>query len=495
MEKFKSKGQIKKKNRCSIYSLDYLKPEVVAVAFAKCSRSPDSFKKIACELTDEKSADFHEKWVVGYGHSSVAEHATLHLAIENVSILATKVIEDNRLASYTEKSTRYQIFNREKYYKPENIMASSFGKTYEDTMNYIYDTYVGFNELMKNFIVKKYPIEKNQSEKVYNVVIKARVCDNIRYLLPTATLTNLGITANARVLEHAIVKLLSHPLKEMQEIGAKIKKEALKIIPTLIKFADANKYIQKTNKSLSSLSKDFLSKNPEPVNPVEIVDYDKNAENKLVAGLLYRHSNLPYKQIMVQVKSMSQKKKEKVIDEALRNRSDYDQPIREFENIYYTFDILMDYGAFRDIQRHRMCTQLNQRVTVIHGYDTPKEIREAGLEKEYDKVMDKAAGLYNKLHRRFPDEAQYVIPLAFRKRTLFTWNLRELHHFISLRTGIKGHISYRRIAQACWQKISKIHPLLAKYIRVNMEGGSSSWASTMFNPEYNYMPKTRGKNN
>lgn len=492
MEKSKSKGKVKK-NRCLVYSLDYLKPEVVAVAFAKCSRSPESFKKIAEELTDEKSADFHEKWVVGYGHSSVAEHATLHLAMENVSILATKVIEDNRLASFTEKSTRYQIFNREKYYQPENVMASSLGRTYEKTMNYIYDTYVGFNEPMRNFIIKKYPIKEEQSEKAYNVIIKARVCDNIRYLLPTATLTNLGITANARVLEHAIVKLLSHPLQEMREIGAKIKKEALKITPTLIKFAEVNKYLQKTNELLSSLSKNFLRKYPDPVNPVEIIAYDRDAENKLVASLLYRHSTLPYKQIMVRVKSMKQREKERIVEEALKNRSDYDQPLREFENVYYTFDILMDYGAFRDVQRHRMCTQLNQEATVIHGYDTPAEIREVGLEQKYNKVMDEAAGLYNKLYRRFPNEAQYVVPLAFRKRTLFTWNLRELHHFISLRTGPKGHVSYRRIAQACWQKINKIHPLLAKYIRVNMEGGSASWASTMFNPEYNYMPKIRRK--
>ena len=143
-------------NKLNIYSLDHLKPEVVAVAFAKCSRSPESFKTIADELTDEKSADFHEKWVVGYGHSSVAEHATLHLAIENVSILATKVIEDNRLASYTEKSTRYQIFDRDKYYKPGNILSSEFVGDYETTLNYIFDAYTGLNVSMRDFIVKKY---------------------------------------------------------------------------------------------------------------------------------------------------------------------------------------------------------------------------------------------------------------------------------------------------------------------------------------------------
>ncbi len=476
-------------NKRAIYSLDHLKPEVVAVAFAKCSRSPETFAAIATELTDEKSADFHEKWVVGYGHSSVAEHATLHLAVENVSILATKVLEDNRLASYTEKSTRYQVFDKTKYYKPKKIMESPLGEEYQKTMDYIFDTYTEMNEPMKEFITKKYPKKEEEPEKMYNAINKARVCDNIRYTLPTATLTNLGMTANARVFEHAIAKLLSHPLEEMQDIGQEMKETALKITPTLIKFANVNEYLKNTPPELTRLSNELLNGDPEPVTPVEIIDYDKDAEDKLVAALLYRSSTLPYKQILNQTKKLTQEQKEKVIDEALKNRAAFDSPLRELEHIYYTFDILMDYGAYRDVQRHRMNTQSGQDVTIVHGFETPKEIIEAGLETKFNEVMNRAADLYQKLYPIFPKEAQYVVPLAFRKRTLFTWNLRELHHFISLRSGKKGHISYRRIAQACWQKLNEVQPLLAKYIRVDMSEGSASWASTMFKPEYNYRPK------
>ncbi|MEK7680887.1 MAG: FAD-dependent thymidylate synthase [Patescibacteria group bacterium] len=477
------------KSERSIYSLDHLKPEVVSVAFAKCSRSPDSFACIAAELTDEKSADFHEKWVVGYGHSSVAEHATLHMAVENVSILATKVLEDNRLASYTEKSTRYQVFDRNRYYKSKNIMESYLGVEYENTMNFIYDAYTQMNAPMKEFILKKYPLNPDENEKAYNATIKARVCDNTRYMLPTATLTNLGITMNARSLEYAITKLLSHPLAEMQEIGAELKQEALKITPTLIKFADANTYLKETLPELSSISQEIFTEQPAGSMPVEIVDFDTDAEDKLVAAIVYRFATQPYKQILAKVKNMPREQKEKIIDESLKKRESYHAPLRELEHVYYTFDILMDYGAFRDIQRHRMCTQTNQAVTVIHGYDTPDEIKDAGLEKNYTEVMQKAVELYHKIYPRFPHEAQYVVPLGFRKRTLFTWNLRELHHFISLRSGKKGHISYRRIAQACWHKLNDIQPLLAKYIKVNMEEGTASWASTMFNPEFNYAPK------
>lgn len=478
-----------KNNKLSVYSLDHLKPEVVAVAFAKCSRSSESFADIAAELTEEKSADFHEKWVVGYGHSSVAEHANLHLAVENISILGTKIIEDNRLASFTEKSTRYQIFDRTKYYKPAKIMNSELAKEYEDTMNEIYDAYTEMYEPMREFILKKYPRKETESEKGYAATIKARVCDNTRYLLPTATLTNLGMTANARVWEHAIVKLLSNPLEEANDIGRAIKTESLKITPTLIQFANENTFIKETSSEIKKITDQILTENPEPSNPVQIIDYDRNAENKLVAALLYRFSQLPYQQILKKVELMDQIEKEKVIDESLSRRASYDAPFRELEHVYYTFDILMDYGAFRDVQRHRMCTQTNQAVTVIHGYETPEEIVEAGLEEKYRTMMEKAARLYQKIYPIFPDEAQYVVPLGFRKRTLFTWNLRELHHFIALRSGLKGHISYRRIAQACWQKLNEVQPLLAKYIRVNMEQGSSSWASTMFNPEFNFMPK------
>ena len=463
-----------------IYNLNNLKPEVTAVAFAKCSRSPESFKEIAKELTEKKSSEFHEKYVVGYGHGSVAEHATLHIAIENVSILATKVIEDNRLASFTEKSTRYQIFDRNRYYKPKKIMESKFGPLYEETMNFIFDTYNSLFEPMKKFISKKYPKKPEEIDQAYAAIIKSRVCDNIRYLLPCATLTNLGMTANARIWEHAIVKLLSHPLKEMNEIGQEIKNCALKVTPTLVKYANPNEYLQTTSKKLESFSQKLLPKKIKPTIPVKIVNYDKDAENRLITALLYRGSNLPYQQIFKCVKKMSQKQKEKIIDEAVKNRSQFDSPIRELEHIYYTFDILMDYGAFRDIQRARMCTQTNQAVSIDHGYEIPDEIKEAKLDKIYKKVIQKAVHLYKVLYPHFPKEAQYVVPFAFRKRTLFTWNLRELYYFIQLRSGKKGHISYRRITQACWQQLNKIHPLLAKYIRVDMSGGSASWAASLY---------------
>jgi hypothetical protein len=266
----------------------------------------------------------------------------------------------------------------------------------------------------------------------------------------------------------------------MKDIGHDLKSCTVKTTPTLVKYADTNDYLSETISTLEKISRKTLVQKPKTAKAVTIVDYDKDAENHLVAALLYRGSNLPYQQIYKTVKKMSFQEKSDIVDEALKNAGPHDTPLRELEHVYYTFDILMDYGAFRDIQRSRMCTQTNQDVTIDHGYEIPDEIKEAGLLETYQSVIKKAVKLYKEIYPIFPKEAQYIVPFAFRKRTLFTWNLRELYYFIQLRSGQKGHISYRRIAQACWQELNKIHPLLAKYIKVDMTGGSASWAATLY---------------
>lgn len=480
-----------------VYVIKNLPPEVVAVLFAYVSRSPLSFRENLLKLIKSKELDigelvsvysdkgidyaeakekakkFHEKWVVGYGHSSVAEHAVASVALENVSILATKAIEDTRLASFTEKSTRYQIFDRNKYYKPENVTKSEFGGLYKETCEGLFDLYLEIMPKMIDHFRKKHPKPKRMDEKIYENVSKARACDIVRYVLPAATLTNLGMTVNARSLEHMIRKLLSHPLPEMKEIGGNVKKDVLKIIPTLVKYADLNPYIYETNRSMESLCGGFELERNVKNRPVKLVGYDKDAENKLVSSIIYRYSHRPYESIMKNVSKMDGKEKQRVFDEYLKRMDVHDIPMRELEHVYYTFDILIDYGAFRDIQRHRICTQTNQELTTANGYDIPEEIEKIGYGKKFMEAMDSAKEAFEKIREKFPKEAQYVIPLAFRKRTLFTWNLRELYHFIKLRSGKEGHISYRRIAWDIYNEVKKVHPLLAKYIKVDLSGRPS----------------------
>lgn len=480
----------------NIYTIFNLPPEVVAVLFAYVSRSPASFRDNLLKLIKSKDLDmdnliqsysnkgldygkakekarkFHEKWVVGYGHSSVAEHAVAHIALEDVSILASKVIEDNRLAAYTEKSTRYQIFDRGRYYKPAKLMKSDVGKVYEETCDALFDFYAGSFPKMIEYMKKKHPKPEDMPDALYESITKARACDVLRYTLPASTFTSIGMTANARTIEHMITKLLSQPLDEMKEIGEKVKKESKKLIPTLVKYAERNPYMAETGESMENISYEVTGDGTDD-KTVTLSCYDPEAENKLAASILYRYSVTPYNDIMKKVKGMDDSEKAKVIDEFLKKRGKHDQPMRELEHVYYTFDTLVDYGAFRDIQRHRICTQTNQDVTTKHGYDAPPKLEDVGLDRKFIELMDKASEAYKKISKEFPKEAQYVVPLAFRKRTLFTLNLRQLHHMISLRSGMEGHISYRKVAWLMHDEIAKVHPSLAKYIRVDRSKGTS----------------------
>lgn len=455
-----------------IYTLNEIPPEKRAVTFARCSRSSEPFDKIAEKTDKETSRRFHEKYVLGFGHSSVAEHATVSLAIENVSILATKsVIEENRLCSYTERSTRYQLFDKDNYYKPKRVLNSELGEVYTETADYILDTYTSLFDPMMKFMKRKYPKDPDTSDRLYEIKIKNKAFDVLRYMLPVSVLTSLGMTANARSLAYAINKLLSHPLEEVQEIGKEIKEASKKVVPTLVKKTEPKKFLKETPKDMKKLTNELVgSRDSKEEQRVELVEYDDEAEDKVVTSLLYRFSDLPYQEVKDKVKNMSEEEKEKVIETSLKNREGMELPLREFEHVYYTFDVTMDYGSFRDLQRHRMCTQTHQECTTRHGYTTPEEIVEAGLKGKYDECMKRAREAYDKLYEEFPNEAKYITPLSFLKRTLFTFNLREAYHLITLRTTSQGHKSYRRIAAQMYKEIKKVHPLLAKYIRVNLEG-------------------------
>jgi len=478
-----------------IFALKNLPEEVVAVLFAYYSRSRESLRRNLLKLIQEKDLDleerlqwaakdqdelararqkakeFHEKWVVGYGHASVAEHAVAHLAIEDVSIVVSKIIEDTRLASYTEKSTRYVVFDRDKFYRVPCLMAARHARLYEDTCGFLLENYTRLIEPVVNAIKRETPREEKQTEGGYETACRAKSCDILRYVLPAATLTNIGVTINGRVLEHLITKLLSHPLEESREIGALMKAEAQKIIPTLLKYADFNAYMAETHQAMEALATEqFAGSLPKEAPDVSLVWYPEDAEDQLVAAILYGYCAHPFRQVEERVQKLSREEKERVIDEYLTRRGKYDQPLRALEHLTYTFDILVDFGAFRDIQRHRMATQTPQELGPHHGYSTPPEVARYGLLPTYEECMARAMEAYRNIARDFPREAQYVLPLAFRKRVLFTWNLREIHHFVQLRSAKQGHVSYRHIAQQVFREVERVHPLLAKYIRVDLEG-------------------------
>jgi thymidylate synthase ThyX len=475
-----------------IFALKNLPEEVVAVLFAYYSRSRESLRRNLLKLiqagdvdlagrvnvsslaavgltaAQEKARQFHEKWVVGYGHASVAEHAVVHLAIEDVSIIATKIIEDTRLASYTEKSTRYVLFDGEKFFRVPRLMQSPHAALYEDTVRFLFNTYGALVPKIVDCIKARVPRRTTQGERAYETACHAKAYDLLRYLLPAATLTNLGLTINARALEHLLTKLLSDPLEEVRHVGAAMKHEAESVVPTLLKYADFNAYRAETDQTMRQLGLElFAEAAPLETPAVTLVRFPVDAEEQLAAAILYGYTGASWLQIAEQAGKLGAETRARVIDEYLRRRGPHDQPLRALEHLYYSFDIVLDYGAYRDIQRHRMATQTRQSLSTRYGYSIPDDVVAYGLGDAFRECMERAAEASDRIAEDYPLEAQYVLPLAYRIRVLFTWNLRELFHFIQLRSAKQGHFSYRRIAQQVYAEIERVHPALARYIRVD----------------------------
>ncbi len=473
-----------------IFATQNFHPEVWALMQARYSRSseglrdsflnllkqnPKNFKKLVQEIkktnggietqhATEKAIEFMEKWVLGFGHSSVAEGAVIGICLEGVSILATKIIEDNRLSSFIEKSTRYVSFNENSFYLDSDLKKSEYSQDVKDLYKLLFKTYINLHQPVLSHIKKISPCKKETNESAWLRSCAARRFDAIRYLLPTATMTSLGWTVNARQLEHAVSKLLSNPLKEVQEIGKLIKEEASKVLPSLLNYANKKELFEKTDEDMDLIADNFYISVPKQTDNVSLVKMPKDAEDTLIASILYRYKSSSFSNILKKVKTLSKLEKIKIFDTYMKNMGKHDAPLRELEHIYFMFDIVMDYGAFRDLQRHRITTQTNQLLTADLGYDIPKDIITAGVEQEYIIAMEQAKKVYNKIRQRHPLQAQYILPLGFRKRYIMTMNLRELHHFVKVRTTPMAHESYRNIAYQMYIKIKEKYPLLAKYI-------------------------------
>jgi thymidylate synthase ThyX len=459
-----------------IYALKNLPSEVVAVTFAKCSRSPESFDKIAAELSVEQSADFNEKWVVNYGHASIAEHAFINIAIEDVSLLAVEAIQSNRLGSYTEKSSRYQIYSRDRIYLPDILEKEpALKKSYLDIINHLFDIYEKSIEPIKKEIYRLYPNTAGEPETIWQGKIKSKWVDICRFLLPNCVLTNLGATMNARSWEYAIIKMLSHPLSEVKQIGRKIKEVALSVTPILVKYAEPNKYYIQNEKYLFHISTDKYPANTTEIEfsadnklRVDLIEYDPEAENKILAALLYKYQPLSLHQALKKVKDMNENEKKEIFKNILNGaRSIYDKPPRELEYADYTFDCLLDQGAYYDLKRNRIMTQTPQILHGQYGYFTPKIFDRLGLGDDYRYAMEKAHNFSQDMAHKYPYEAQYITTKATARRFIMKMNLREAFYFIGLRSKKTGHFMYRQIAQMIYEHISRVHPYLAKYILVD----------------------------
>jgi thymidylate synthase ThyX len=434
------------------------------------------------ELAIERARKFYDRILDGYGDDSIGELGGAHLALENISMLATKVLEDARIGgSPLEKSTRYVSFSekhdgRYRYYRDPKLMDSGYAKHYTRACDHLFDSYVKLCDPIWAHVRKLLPREDGTSEAAYERSVKARGYDLIRGLLPAATQTNMGIFGNGRFFETLIRKLRLDPLQENRDLGQSSFDELSKVIPSFIRRADRNHprfqdYEDYTNFQKGLLN-DFYSEkfSIESVPPqdmeVRLVEFDTNAENRLLAALLFPFSHASLQELLQKLAALPEDQKKQLIQEYSKLRLNRrDKPGRGLEMPFYTFDLVGDYGIYRDLQRHRMLTQERQLLSTSYGYEKPEEIEEAGLGSIFDDAMLQAAEVYENLLKDFPHEAQYVVPMGYRIRWFVKINLRSLSWLTELRSVPQGHTGYRRIAQQMYLRVKEVHPTLADLMK------------------------------
>ena len=492
-----------------VFAVYGVEPEVQAYAMAKYSRSALSMKESLQEINQQKAEKFLNTFYFQYGHRSIADLAHIALAIEKLSILAAIAVADEQRWDGQERSTRYQDFKKSGYFTPSFGEDEAARSLYRETIENLFAEYESLSEQMFRYLMGITPKPAEMKQEAYERTLKARAFDISRYLLPLATNTSLGEIVNARTLESQVSHLLAHTHQEVRRLGELLKRAAtspaynanreslqrlvediravspelaaraeqellreVRVAPTLVKYADPNKYEIETRRELQQAAAELMGKSPmDVVNTVDLQE-DEPLEMELASTLLYEHCHYPYRQIRQEVEAAGEKKRREIIDLGLRHRGSHDEVLRAFcSGQQFRFDILMDIGGFRDMHRHRRCIQIGQGFTTKHGYDTPPELESAGLQKSYDATMQRSAESVEDLGQRSGTEAnenaQYAIPLGFRKRTLFKMDFAEVVYISELRSGPAGHMSYRKVAYAMYEAAVRKYPALAKYFRVH----------------------------
>ena len=474
---------------------------------SRYSRTDKSMRRIFLDeflKNKNRGEEFYNRVLLEYGDDSVAELGEAQIAIEGLSNIAVKKIEDRRIGlSYLEKSSRYVTWNKKengkyRFYRDEKIMNSKFADTYEDSCNFSFDVYSKNIEPMVNYIREKYPIEKysfkdssDGKEKLFNKLktegdiksanliyrgsTKAKALDILRGLLPASTLTNVGITGNGRAFEYLLTVLASSELDEEKKLASKIKKELETTIKSFVKRSDGKygkafqKYLRDVKDTSRSITLKEIKSNPTIGAFTKLTDYEseKQALDKIITSIMYEQSpSTSYQNIMKQVKKIPTERKIEIIQAFTKIRSNKrHRPSRAFENTYYTFDLCNNFGMFRDLHRHRALTLERQMLTTDHGYTLPKEIKTLGIEKDFKECMNNTKSTFEKIRKKFPEQGQYVVNFAYNYPYFMKLNLREACHLIELRTIPQGHIDYRRVAQEMYKQINKVHPNLSKIMK------------------------------
>lgn len=435
----------------------------------------------------KKAQNFYDRILDGYGDDSIGELGGAHIAIENVSMLAAKLIEDCRIGgSPLEKSTRYIYFDQKVhgeylYYREPILMTSAYRDIYIETCDRLFDTYSKLIPPLTAMIEEKMPHDPAISKIAYTAALRAKVLDCLRGLLPAGAMTNMGVYGNGRFYEQLIHKLHCNNLVEMQDIGKRMQEELGKVIPSFIRRADMNhrthqaysefyETMQGELKVVASENTHFAERTMEP--GVHLISYDPDSVTKVAAALLFSNSNKGLNDLWNHCKQLSDEEIARILDSgcSAREMRRHKSP-RALEQATFTFEMVTDFGAYRDLHRHRMLTQERQLLCCDYGFYVPPEIVGTPLEAEYNAAMYKAKEIYDMIASELPEEAQYVVPMAFNVRWYFTINLRALQWMCELRSSPAGHPCYRYVAQEMAKQVCDQFPAFERFFKfVDYEG-------------------------
>jgi thymidylate synthase ThyX len=452
-------------------------PELVKGALmSRYSRSPKSLRRLFLDefvgdldVSGDVGVDatvgigraeaFYEKNFVEYGDDSIAQLGGVHLACEQASNVLTKILEWGRLLSYIEQSTRYinydlRLGGRYRFHRDPGILNSALGTRYVADMDRTFEAYTTVVQAVIDHLRATVPQLPTDSDFVYRQAIRAKALDAARGMLPASTLSNLGIYGSGQGYENLLLRMRAHPLPEARAYADLMLLELRKVIPTFMRRVDLpdrgvvwSNYLASTRDATASVAhRLFTGVAPDDVAEVTLLDWDPNGEDKVIAAALYPHLSLSEAQILAKVRTMSTDDKASVLRASVGDRQNRrHKPGRAFERTDYRFDVLGDYGAFRDLQRHRLMTIDWQRLSPDHGFSRPDLVDEAGVADLFNETMERSADLYTVLAPDFPAEASYAVSMAYRVRYIMQFNAREAMHMLELRTAPQGHPSYRRV--------------------------------------------------
>ncbi len=435
----------------------------------------------------KKAQNFYDRILDGYGDDSIGELGGAHLAFENISMLAAKQIEDCRIGgSPLEKSTRYIYFDQKfggeyLFYREPILMTSAFRETYVGMCNQLFETYSALIPPLTELIEKRFPKEHDISKVAYTAAIRAKVLDCLRGLLPASALTNMGVFGNGRFYEGFIQKCNACNLAEIQDIGKKTYQELNKVIPSFVRRGEPThkyqhsftKYTEQMHSEIKVLCLQYAHELERMSGPgVRLISYDPEAPVKVAAAVLFSASHAGLFELQEYCRRLPEEELNRILEAAssFRENRRHKSP-RALEHAYFTFEIVADFGIYRDLQRHRMLSQEKQLLTCDYGYYVPQEIRKTEMEKPYCDAMDVARLVYDQISNELPEEAQYIVPMGYNIHWYFHVNLRALQWLCELRSSPAGHPSYRYIAQELSKQVCEVFPGFERFFKfVDYEG-------------------------